>query len=156
MTRIKSDELCCMDIEWYGIDKNGKIAVFCSAGEANVPEFVCADKEKYEQLVDLFDRLTNTSDTMICFKPSKKNSKPVEVAEDFSGKGIYYFNSDDCSMSEKNIATLQRYYTITSKPVSPIKLINLPIEMQELLKENFLPIDDFDKMIIIDVEHAYR
>ena len=59
-------------------------------------------------------------------------------------------------MSEKNVATLQRYYTIASKPVLPIKFINLPIEMQELLKENFLPIDDFDKMIIIDVEHAYR
>ena len=65
MSRIKFDELCCMDVEWYVVDKIGNIAVFCSAGEANVPEFVCADKERCERLVDLFDRPPNISDTLI-------------------------------------------------------------------------------------------
>ena len=51
MIRIKDEELCTIDVEWYGIDKKGNVAVFCSAGEANVPEFVCVDKKRYEELV---------------------------------------------------------------------------------------------------------
>ena len=46
-----------MDIEWYGVDRKGKIAVFCSAGIANIPEFVCADKERQERLIALFEKL---------------------------------------------------------------------------------------------------
>mgnify|MGYP003197307824 CR=1 FL=1 len=56
MSRIESEELSMMDIEWYGVDRKGKIAVFCSAGIANVPEFVCADKERQERLIALFEK----------------------------------------------------------------------------------------------------
>ena len=54
MSRIESEELSMTDVEWYGVDRKGKIAVFCSAGIANVPEFVCADKERQECLIALF------------------------------------------------------------------------------------------------------
>lgn len=151
MSRIEKDELCFTDVEWYGVDKKGNIAVFCSGGQATVPEFVCANKEKYEQLIFLFDKFPKTSDTIICFNPSSVNHKPVEVAERFSEKGLYYFDSDDCSDREKNICSLNNYYTINSKPTLPINICDLPYEIQNLLQENKLPIDDFDKMIIFDV-----
>lgn len=155
MSRIGFEELCCLDVEWYGVDRNGNVAVFCSAGEANVPEFVCADKERWECLIDMFDRLSDVSDTQICFKPCKKNPLPVEVAERFSGKGLYYFDSDDHSQSEKNVAVLQRYYTLCSKPVSPIRFQDLPAEIQEILKNQILPIDHFGRVSVIEVEDAY-
>lgn len=151
MSRIENDELCFTDVEWYGVDKKGNIAVFCSGGQAIVPESVCANKEKYEQLIILFDQLPKTSDTIICFNSSAVNHKPVEVAERFSEKGLYYFDSDDCSKTEENICSLNSYYTINSKPTLPINFRNLPFEIQTLLKENYLPIDDFDKMIVIKV-----
>lgn len=68
MSRIESEELSMMDIEWYGVDRKGKIAVFCSAGIANVPEFVCADKERQERLIALFEKLPILSidDFQIC------------------------------------------------------------------------------------------
>ena len=144
MIRIKDEELCTIDVEWYGIDKKGNVAVFCSAGEANVPEFVCVDKKRYEELVYLFDKLPVVSDTLICFKPCKKNHLHIEVAETYSNKGIYYYDADDNSKSEKNICVCQEYYTINSKPLSPIKYSDLPIKIQELLKDNFLYIDDFE------------
>ena len=154
MIRIKDEELCTIDVEWYGIDKKGNVAVFCSAGEANVPEFVCVDKKRYEELVYLFDKLPVVSDTLICFKPCKKNHLHIEVAETYSNKGIYY-DADDNSKSEKNICVCQEYYTINSKPLSPIKYSDLPIKIQELLKDNFLDIDDFENEPVIKIKNAY-
>lgn len=59
MTRINPEG----DIEWYGVDKKGNIAVFCSAGRATVPESVLFDEEKYEKLINLFGKLPCISDT---------------------------------------------------------------------------------------------
>lgn len=154
MSRIESEELCCLDVEWYGVDRSGHVAVFCSAGAADVPEFVCEDKEKWERLIELFDGLPAISDTQICFRPCKRNPFPVEVAEGFSGKGLYYYDADDHSQSERNSAVLQRYYTISSKPVSPVRLSDLPAEIQELLKNQALPIDDFGRADVIAAEEA--
>lgn len=147
MTRINPEG----DIEWYGVDKKGNIAVFCSAGRATVPESVLSDEEKYEKLINLFGELPCISDTYICFNPCKKNYLPVKVAKDFSEKGIYYYDSDDNSKSEKGICVLKEYYTIRSKPLSPIKYSDLPIAMRILLKDNFLDIDDFENKPIIKI-----
>ena len=40
MSRIEAGECEHMDMEWYGIDRQGNIAEFCSGGEGNLPEFV--------------------------------------------------------------------------------------------------------------------
>ena len=74
MSRIESEELSMMDIEWYGVDRKGKIAVFCSAGIANVPEFVCADKERQERLIALFEKLPILSGVSFCFACSEKQN----------------------------------------------------------------------------------
>lgn len=55
MSRIDSGECFCMDMEWYGVDKKGNIAVFCSAGKGYLPEFVCEDVERAEELMEYFD-----------------------------------------------------------------------------------------------------
>ena len=155
MSRIEEDELFTIDVEWYGIDKKGNIAVFCSAGEANVPEFVCADKERYEFLVEWFDNLPSISEVQFCFNCSPRNTMPLVVAKEFSEKGLFYFDSDDHSKASKNIGVFQRYYTISSKPVTPIRITDLPLHIQEILKDNYLPIDDFSKVNTIEVDHAY-
>ena len=155
MSRIESDELFTIDVEWYGVDRKGNVAVFCSAGEANVPEFVCADKEKYEILVELFDKLPAITEVEICFECSKTNKMPLNVAKEFSEKGLFYYDSDDHTKSKKNIGTFQRYYTISSKPLNPISYFDLPYQIKELLKDNFLPVDDFENSNTVEVEDAY-
>lgn len=156
VSRIESDEKFAMDIEWYGIDKKGNVAVFCSAGEANVPEFVCANRERYEQLVELFDKLPCISDVQICFECSNENMKPLQVAKEFSEKGLFYYDSDDFSKSKRNIGVFQEYYTIGSIPINPIKYADLPKQIQIFLKGNFMPVDDFGTSTIIEVEDAYN
>lgn len=155
MSRITKAELECMDLQWFGIDEKGQIAVFCSAGVANVPEFVCCDKEKNETLIELFDLLPSISEVEICFEVCKKNMRSIEVANDFSGKGFYYFDSDDNTKKKINVSSLQKYYTINSKPKKPIYFYDLPIEIKELLKDNILSISDFNEVKIIDVKNAY-
>lgn len=50
MSRISADECKHMDMEWYGVDRQGNIAVFCSGGEGNLPEFVCENEERADEL----------------------------------------------------------------------------------------------------------
>lgn len=157
MSRIESEELSCMDAEWYAVDQKGNIAVFCSAGVANVPEFVCSDFEKYELLIEAFGKMPTISETIICFKECEKYTYPVSqvtVSEGFSGKGLYYFDSDDNTKSELNIAVLQEYYTLQSKPAYPLKYDDLPIELRDMLKDNFLSVNDFDKVKIVEIENV--
>lgn len=52
MSRIEAGECEHMDMEWYGIDRQGNIAVFCSGGEGNLPEFVCENVERADELME--------------------------------------------------------------------------------------------------------
>ena len=51
MSRIGAGECGNMHMEWYGVDKKGNVAVFCSGGEGNLPEFVCESEERADELI---------------------------------------------------------------------------------------------------------
>ena len=155
MSRITFEELFTIDVEWYGIDRVGNIAVFCSAGKANVPEFVCADKERYALLIDLVQALPPISNVQFYFECSTKNSLPLQVAKEFSEKGLFYYDSDDHSKAKDNISVLQSYYTKSSAPVKPLLYKDLPKQLQELLKDHFLPVDNFETNSMIEIDNAY-
>ena len=90
MARIDRSECFCMDMEWYGVDRNGNIAVFCSAGEGYLPEFVCEDVERAEELMEYFDTVEKITDSSLFFKSIERAE---QVAREFSDKGLYYFDS---------------------------------------------------------------
>ena len=154
MAGISPEALCALDVEWYGLDALGQVAVFCSGGTGIVPDFVCADQEKQERLVELSDELPANSETVLHFVPSKKNPLPVRVAQGFSGKGFFYYDADDGSRSMENICVLQSYYTLRSAPTDPIHVSELPAAMQALLREQILPVLDFSQQSVIRVEHG--
>lgn len=52
MSRIEAAECLCMDMDWYAVDRQGNIAVFCSVGEGYLPEFVCEDVERVDKLME--------------------------------------------------------------------------------------------------------
>lgn len=87
MSRIDSSECFCMDMEWYGVDKKGNIAVFCSSGEGYLPEFVCEDVERAEELMEYFDIAEKITDSALFFKSIERAE---QVAREFSDKGLYY------------------------------------------------------------------
>ena len=121
MARIDRSECFCMDMEWYGVDRNGNIAVFCSAGEGYLPEFVCEDAERAEELMEYFDTVEKITDSSLFFKSIERAE---QVAREFSDKGLYYFDSDDGTRF--GIATLHEYYTKRSAPLRPLEYERLP------------------------------
>lgn len=149
--RITETELSTLDIEWYGVDRRGNIAVFCSGGAANVPEFVCESMERVDRLIDFFNALPIISECEILFTPSKKNLLPRQVAEDFAGKGLFYYDSDDMTGKAKNIAVLQKYYTKNAYPLSPLTLDGLPRDVAEILEHQRLDVKDFSRAERVEV-----
>ena len=75
MARIDRSECFCMDMEWYGVDRNGNIAVFCSAGEGYLPEFVCEDAERTDELMEYFDTIEKITDSSLFFNQSNGQSR---------------------------------------------------------------------------------
>lgn len=152
MSRIDRNECSCMDMEWFGVDKKGNIAVFCSAGVGNLPEFVCADVERADALIEYFETVQKTSDTVL-LNDTNMNERFKEVACDFSDRGLYYFDSDD--NTEFGICRLHEYYTKISMPQNPIKFCLLPPHIQKIIENNLMEIDDFSLADTVSVKHAY-
>lgn len=150
MSRIDRMECFCMDMEWYGVDKKGNIAVFCSAGEGNLPEFVCKSQERANELMEYFETTEKTTRSILFFQSMKRAE---QVARDFSDKGLYYFDSDDGTRTK--IATLHEYYTKHSAPQQPLKYGLLPEHIKQLLRDNFMEVEDFSSSDVIHVRPAY-
>jgi hypothetical protein len=79
MSKISSDECFAIDMEWYGVDRQGNIAVFCSAGEGYLPEFVCEDKERADELIEYFNLI--------------KEVPPLQCCKGISGGGDLRYDS---------------------------------------------------------------
>lgn len=151
MPRINSDECFNMDMEWYGVDRQGNIAVFCSAGEGYLPEFVCEDAERADELIDYFNDIEKTTSSELLFH---REECAEQVARNFSDKGLYYFDADDGT--RLGICTLHEYYTKQSFPQKPLKYECLPEGIRKILKHNFMEIENFSLKDTIYVKHAYE
>ena len=137
MSKISSDECFAIDMEWYGVDRQGNIAVFCSAGEGYLPEFVCEDKERADELIEYFNAIERITDSVLLFIQTEYAQ---QVAKDFSDR----------------ICTLHNYYTKQSYPLKPLKYEMLPNRIREILKHNFMEIEDFLHEDTIHIKHAYE
>lgn len=151
MSRISAEECFTLDMEWYGVDRQGNIAVFCSAGEGNLPEFVCENAERADKLTEYFNGIGKNSDSVLLFS---KTVQAERVAMNFSDKGLYYYDAD--GGAEIGISTLNRYYTRQSYPEKPLKYADLPKHIKEALKHNFMETEDFSLEDKIYVKHAYE
>lgn len=150
MSRIDKSSCECMDMEWYGVDKVGNIGVFCSAGVGNLPEFVCENEERSYKIIEWFEHLKPSTSSIIYHEMPEKGR---EVAEEFSDKGLFYFDSDD--WTKFNVSNLKKYYTKASSPKKALKYELLPNEIKNILSFNFLNIDNFENVETVSVPHAY-
>ena len=141
MSRIEAWECFTLDVEWYAVDRSGNIAVFLSAGNGNLPEFVCADYDKTESLAAYFDTLPKNTESILHFQSTEKAE---QLAIDFSDKGLHYFDAD-----------LNHFYTKLSSPKKPLTFGMLPPHIKQLLQDNILDVE-FESASIIDIAHAYQ
>lgn len=151
MSRISAGECEYTDMEWYGVDRKGNIAVFCSGGTGNLPEFVCENRERADELIDYFDVLKKMTSSVLMF-PQSKGAE--QCARDYSDKGLYYFDANDGT--RPGICIFHEYYTKQSYPQYSLKYEQLPEKIQEILKHNFMEIEDFSLVQTIYINHAYK
>lgn len=79
MSRIHAGECEYMDMEWYGVDRQGNVAVFCSGGVGNLPEFVCENHERAYELIDYFEMLEKMTSSVLMFPKAKVRNNVRET-----------------------------------------------------------------------------
>lgn len=139
--RITSIDLQCEDIIWFAIDKNGYVLEFTSGGIGNVPEFICADRETNELLVDFFMNTleATTSENLIV---DYEDNDLMNDAIILSRKGIYCFDARRDS------------YDKICFPTIPLSLEKLPKEIQKIMENRCIDADAVTSRTI-HVSHAY-
>ena len=107
--------------------------------------------ERVDKLLDFFEVLKKITSSFLMF-PQSKGAE--QCARGFSDKGLYYFDADDGT--RPGICTFHKYYTKQSCPKFPLKYEQLPEQIREILKHNFMEVEDFSLIQTIYVDHAYK
>lgn len=143
--RYTEIDLQCEDIMWFGIDNNGCIFMCTTGGCGNVPEFICKSKENVGILEDFFLNELQKSTESVCF--TKEKDILFSDALALSEKGVFCF---DALIDEKK----DGIYSKITVPHKPLRIEDLPINIQEILIENQVAVD-VTESAIINVQHAY-
>ena len=139
--RITNIDLQCEDIIWFAVDKNGFIVEFTSGGIGNVPEFVCADREANDLLVNYFmnELAQSTSEQLVV--PYEDNDL-INDAIMLSRKGVFCFDASGDSYDKLSI------------PEAPLNVEKIPSDIKKILLKRILDVD----VVLVDtveVAHAY-
>jgi len=136
------------DIMWFGIVIHGYIFACTTAGQANVPEFVCKSREETEKLYSFFTENLNITTTKI-LETNYTNNDLINDAILLAKKGLFSFDAvikDTVHKSE---------YTKIASPIQPIMFTSLPKDIQHILANHRINIDILNNKYIC-VEHAYE
>lgn len=144
--RISSTELEYTDLEWFAVDKNHKILRFTSGGYGAVPEFVCASWKRTELLSQYFENLPDITEGLVSLNHALESG----FFDDYiaaSQKGLYCFDAFDG-------ANYTSFYTKITSPGKALYYDELPLQIQELIKYNFLQMDAdrTDKIMVTNAD----
>ena len=143
--RISEIDLQCEDIMWFAVDSNGNIFECTSAGCGNVPEYVCKSREDTECLLDYFMEKAPSITTSTLQIPDEENDL-VDDVKILSSKGVYCFDVTDYDKDDQ--------YNRIAIPANPLKVADLPLNIQALLSDHIY-VGDVSKEASIKVSHAY-
>ena len=147
MTVISAAEY--LDMEWYGVDWRGGLAVFCSAGAGNLSGFVLENQERADALIEYFQGAARITGSRLCLP---KTGPAERVAREFSDRGLYYFDADDGTTP--GVCSLHAYYTKHSEPRRPLRYAELPEDIREILSHNLMETEDFSLADVIRIGPA--
>ncbi|MCF0137034.1 MAG: hypothetical protein HUJ66_01580 [Oscillospiraceae bacterium] len=144
--RYSEVDLQCEDIMWFGVDANGYIAAFTSAGCGNVPEFVCKSREQTEMLESFFmGDLPHISEYTL--EIGTDNGDLAEDACSLARKGIFSF---DVSFDNEHMDD----YVRIAVPHNPLHVDSLPEKTKQVLVSHRLSFNAANEKNV-KVAHAY-
>ncbi|MBP1903699.1 hypothetical protein J2Z32_000311 [Paenibacillus turicensis] len=127
--RITEIDLEIEDIEWYGIDSNGRIAQFTSGGSKMVPEFICESRERLDSVCVFFDNLKPNNIHKVSFNEKVTKFLKEDYLEEckiISQKGLYCY---DISDEQDN----KGEYMLICRPSCELLISDLPENLQSAL-----------------------
>lgn len=152
MTAFDEDEQLYSDLDWYAIDRDGRVGQFLTAGNRLLPPSFASNREMTEKLSDYFESLPfGEKDYFIC--PNlKKNSlahknmsvfsaefqmTTFDLAKHFSkrmaSRGLFSYDSN--TLNHSNYKDYFRF----AIPKQELKLDDLPDEIKIILENYRLP-----------------
>ncbi|MEO3944688.1 hypothetical protein [Gorillibacterium sp. CAU 1737] len=135
------------DIEWYGIDENGRIAQFTSGGSKRVPECIRESRERLNAVCEHFENLNPNLEEEVTFSeetPSLPRKEYLQECKKTAQKGLYCFDISDEQDPKGE-------YRLICKPSSELRISDLPETIQSILRNYIIPNSNFsnNKMIFI-------
>ena len=113
------------DFEWFAVDSNGHIAFVTSAGFAPIPLIVFRSKRQYFDCANYFENLPEKSESILSEDFPYKVKSWIDAAK----RGLFAFDWNwglSCYEAGKP-------YRLIAYPTKPLKVSELPNEIQEYL-----------------------
>lgn len=115
-----------VDALWVAADQHGAVAVFLTAGEAPIPAALLIDKKTLESIEGALVELPKISKAqLLADVPWPENF--IFLAE----RGLYVFNWTDVHRSMNEDRSM---YEVVAKPRAPALLVDLPEQLQSLIR----------------------
>lgn len=149
--RITEIDLEIEDIEWYGIDSNGRIAQFTSGGSMLVPEFICESRQRLNSVCMFFNKLKPNNIHKVLFNEKITkflNEDYLEECKIISQKGLYCYDIFD----EQDI---KGEYMLICRPSCELLISDLPEKLQSVLLNYKIASTNFSIDETIMIEKAY-
>lgn len=141
------------DLDWFAVDKDGKIGHFTTGGNKLLPPTIAKSKETWRKLLNYFEKIELIHDvekspdldkhlSQISFKSLDKFLESYKL---MSSKGLYSFN---CYPSNFD----KRPYFLVTIPKVELTFEKLPNEIRLILQKQRLNDISFDKTYLIQEE----
>ncbi len=129
--RFDEGDLCCWNITWFGVDKNGYIFECISEVSANVPEFVCKSQEETEFLEEYLMEYLGIDEDDWGYPPV------------LSEKGLYSFGGivEDEPESKEDFKTHPYWYKKWGESNNPLHFDQLPKKIQKIMDSHRIDVD---------------
>jgi hypothetical protein len=141
MVQFTSDALRGLDVEWFGVDRLGALAIF-TTGYGVIPRKVFASEERHRCLCEFFESAPEVSGAQPANGLDPRGTYDLFLAE--ARRGLYSYYHSDYRTREP--------YKLIAYPVTPALFGNLPVEIQAMLAPFRLERIEFGKEDVIRVD----
>ena len=123
------------ELDWFGIDKKGNIAVFTALMNAPIPESVKSSFENYSNLFDYINSMKATTGSQLI----TLEKGDFQVWLRYARKGLYAYDFQDVHR-----AIPKKQYDLIAKPDQPLNISDL--DLSSTVLAGFFKIDaDFNE-----------
>lgn len=145
MAEFTRDALRGLDVEWFGVDRLGALAIF-TTGYGVIPKKVFESEARHRRLSQFFEGVPETSEARLVAGLDPRGTYELFLAE--ARRGLYsYFHSD---------YRTREPYKLIAYPLTPLLLKELPEEIQAMLAPFRLERVEFSKQVIIRMDEHFK